>query len=84
MSGKTTTPSRTAAPRVEIVFTILLWRSFGLAAAIGGGLLSAVREIDQLLPTLVLGVLSLFVVFLGLQRCVVMGIAVGAGKREEA
>lgn len=45
---------------------------------------SAVREIEQLRPTLVPGVLPLFVVFLGLQRCVVMGIAVGAGKRRGA
>jgi ABC-type sugar transport system, permease component len=35
---------------------------------------------EQLLPTLVLGVLPLFVVFLALQRYVVAGIAVGAGK----
>lgn len=35
---------------------------------------------DQLLPTLVLGVLPLFIVFLALQRYVVAGIAVGAGK----
>jgi len=34
----------------------------------------------QLLPTLVLGVLPLFAVFLALQRYVVAGIAVGAGK----
>lgn len=34
----------------------------------------------QLLPTLVLGVIPLFVVFLALQRYVVAGIAVGAGK----
>ncbi|MDQ1578175.1 MAG: raffinose/stachyose/melibiose transport system permease protein, partial [Microbacteriaceae bacterium] len=34
----------------------------------------------QLLPTLVLGVIPLFVVFLVLQRHVVAGIAVGAGK----
>ena len=34
----------------------------------------------QLLPTLVLGVVPLFVVFLLLQRYVVAGIAVGAGK----
>ena len=30
---------------VEIVFAILLWRSFGLVAAIGGGMLSAALEI---------------------------------------
>lgn len=30
---------------VEIVFAILLWRSFGLTAAIGGGMLSAALEI---------------------------------------
>ncbi|MEN2736919.1 ECF transporter S component [Microbacterium sp. X-17] len=30
---------------VEIVFAILLWRYFGLAAAIGGGMLSAALEI---------------------------------------
>jgi len=30
---------------VEIVFAILLWRSFGPAAAIGGGMLSAALEI---------------------------------------
>jgi energy-coupling factor transport system substrate-specific component len=30
---------------VEIVFAILLWRSFGLLAAIGGGMLSAALEI---------------------------------------
>jgi raffinose/stachyose/melibiose transport system permease protein len=35
---------------------------------------------EQLLPTLVLGVLPLFIVFLALQRYVVAGIAVGAGK----
>ena len=35
---------------------------------------------EQLLPTLVLGVLPLFLVFLALQRYVVAGIAVGAGK----
>jgi ABC-type sugar transport system, permease component len=34
----------------------------------------------QLLPTLVLGVIPLFIVFLTLQRYVVAGIAVGAGK----
>jgi raffinose/stachyose/melibiose transport system permease protein len=33
-----------------------------------------------LLPTLVLGVIPLFVVFLLLQRYVVAGISVGAGK----
>ena len=35
---------------------------------------------EQLLPTLVLGVLPLFVVFMTLQRYVVAGIAVGVGK----
>ncbi|WP_415854575.1 carbohydrate ABC transporter permease [Sinomonas sp. G460-2] len=35
---------------------------------------------EQLLPTLVLGVLPLFIVFLTLQRYVVAGIAAGAGK----
>ncbi|WP_263731164.1 carbohydrate ABC transporter permease [Cellulomonas sp. SG140] len=35
---------------------------------------------EQLLPTLVLGVLPLFAVFLSLQRYVVAGIAVGVGK----
>ena len=50
--------------------------TLGVYATIGSHTLST----TQLLPTLVLGVLPLFILFLVLQRYVVAGITVGAGK----
>jgi raffinose/stachyose/melibiose transport system permease protein len=50
--------------------------TLGVYATIGSHTLST----TELLPTLVLGVLPLFIVFLLLQRYVVAGITVGAGK----
>lgn len=51
-----------------------------VALAVYGTIGTHTLSPEQLLPTLMLGVLPLFAVFLTLQRHVVAGIAVGAGK----
>jgi raffinose/stachyose/melibiose transport system permease protein len=67
----------------DLIFPLILLSSndkqtvtLSVYATIGTHMFNA----SQLLPTLVLGVVPLFVVFLVLQRYVVAGISVGAGK----